>query len=300
MAWGLEIGSDTLRVCRGEMRRGRLQLRRRTEVAVPSGLIRPSLKDENVQDAAALGELFRDLVKKAGCGGWVRLVLPDPVFILRSVATEELPPKRHEARQFLRWQARDLLPFPAEEARLDYLPLGRGPEGRLRVVCLAARDRILAEYERALAHANLRTAVLDARTITLAQAASGLLGRGTSGLLAVGRGWTTLLVVQESQPRFWRLLRDGSEGWAGAERPRLLREVSDSLTFCLESEGIGPLGKMTLTGLGAGTAEVASALTELLSVPVTTLDLCAALRSEGRPDDLAQWGPAIGAAIRPC
>jgi len=200
----------------------------------------------------------------------------------------------------LRWQARDLLPFPPEEARLDYLPLGRGSDGRLRMICLAARDRILAEYERALSAAGLHAAVLDARTITLAQAASEHLGEGTAGLLAVGRGWTTFLVVQEGQPRFWRLLPDGSEGWMGAERPRLLREVSDSLTFCLESESIGPLGGMTLAGLGEGTAEVASALTEWLGVPVTALDLRAALRSQEYPDNLDVWGPAIGAAIRPC
>jgi hypothetical protein len=57
---------------------------------------------------------------------------------------------------------------------------------------------------------------------------------------------------------------------------------------------------VSLAGLGAWTSEVAPALAEWLGIPVTVLDLCAALQSEGHPDDLAQWGPAIGAAIRPC
>lgn len=300
MAWGLEIESETLRVCRAEVRRGRLHLRRRTEVAVPSGLIRPSQKDGNVADAAALSRLLRDLCKNAGCRGWVRVALPDPVFSLRTLASDELPEKREDAQRFLRWQARELLPFPADEARLDFLPLGPGPDGRVQAVCLVARDRILGEYERVLEDAGLNAAVLDARSISLAQAASAPLGRGTASLLAVGRTWTTLLVVQEGRPRFWRILHEGPQGWAGPDRLRLFREVADSLIFCRESEGMEPVEGVSLAGLGAWAAEVASALAEWLGVPVTTLDLCAALRSEGHPDDLAQWGPAIGAAIRPC
>lgn len=300
MAWGLEIEPETLRVCRADLTRGRLHLRRRAEVAAPSGLIRPSLKEGNVADAAALSGLLRELCRDAGCRGWVRVALPDPVFSLRTLASDELPAQREDARRFLRWKARELLPFPAEEARLDFFPLGPGPDGRVRAVCFAGCDRILAEYERVLMDAGLRAAVLDARSISLAQAASEPLGRGTAALLHVGSTWTTLLVVQEARPRFWRVLPEGLTGWTGDDRTRLLREVVDSLIFCRESEGTGPVERLTLAGLGPGTARVASALTEWLAVPVAALDLCAALRTDGHPDDLARWGPAIGAAIRPC
>jgi len=291
MSWGLEIGSETIRLCRAELRRGRLQLHRRAEVAVPSGLIQPSLKDGNVGDAGTLSGLLRDLCRSGGCRGWVRVALPDPVFTLRAIATDELPAGRQEAQRFLRWQARDLLPFPAEEARLDFLPAAAGPDGRLRVICLMARDRVLKEYERVLADAGLRAAVLDARSISLAQAASASLLRGTTGLLAAGGTRTTFLVVQEGRPRFWRILPEGRD---------LLREVADSLTFCRESEGVGPVDAVVVGGFGLQSAEVASALTEWLTVPVTTLDLCATLSADGHPDDLIHWGPAIGAAIRSC
>ncbi len=267
---------------------------------MPAGLVQPGQKNGNVAEAAALSGLLHDLCRKAGCRGWVRVALPDPVFSLRTLASDELPPKREEARRFLRWQARDLLPFPAEEARLDFLPLGPGPEGRVRAVCLAARERTLVEYERVLAAAGLRASVLDARSICLAQAASASLASGTTGLLAAGRTWTTLLLVEEGRPRFWRILREAVEMWGDGERPRLLREVADSLAFCRESEGIGPVERVLLTGLGGRTAEVASVLMNWLGIPVSGLDLCAALRTEGHPEDLAQWGAAIGAAIRPC
>jgi len=300
MAWGLDIGTEMVRLCRARMRRGQLQLQQRAELEVPRGLIRPSLKDTNVVDPPTLFGVLRALCGSGGYRGWVRLALPDAVFMLRTLSTHELPAKPSESRQFLRWQARDLLPFPAEEARIDFLPPISGSDGRLRVICLIARDRILAEYEQLLADAGVRPAVLDARSVTLAQAASSVLGDRTSGLLAVGETQTTLLVVEAGRPRFSRILPAGKYAWASRERSRLFREVGDSITFCYETEGIGAVDGLTVSGLGAFADGVVSALGEWLELPVRSLDLRTALGIDGQPEDLDPWGPAIGAAIRPC
>ena len=304
MGWGLEIASDMLRLCNAELRRGRLRLHRRAEMAVPPGLIRPSLKDSNLGDAATLSGVLHDLCRKAGCRGWVRVALPDPVFSLRTIATEALPESREEARRFLRWQARDLLPFPAEEARLDFLPAAPGPDGRVWAVCLMARDRVLLEYEKSLAGCDLQAATLDARSIGLAQAASPRLGRGSVALLAVDRAWTTFLWVHEGRPRFWRILPEGEPAWAGGDRARLLREVADSIAFCQESEGVGPMEGVMVAGLGPAMAEVTSALAHWLEVPVAPLLPSEIWGNGAGPADLAHdfvtWGPAVGAAIRPC
>lgn len=300
MAWGLEIDTEVLRLCRAEMWRGRLRLRRRAEAAVPAGLIRPSLKDRNLNEPAALTGVLRELCRQAGCRGWVQIALPDPIFSLRTIATDELPAVPEEARRFLRWQARDLLPFPAEEARLDSLPPVTGPDGRPRVICLMARDRVLAEYEQAIQDAGLRVAVLDTSSVSLAQAASTALKPGTIGLLTIGRTRTTLLVVQAGHPRFWRILPDGDQAWVDGQRHRLLREVADSVTFFREAEGLGAVDGLVLNGPGPLMAAVAPALADWLGVQVRPLDLRATLHTEGHAEDLSQWGPALGAAIRPC
>ena len=202
MPWGLEIGPETVRLCRAALRGGRLLLQRRLELPVPPDLIQPSLKEANVRESARLIALLTEVRHKARVGGWLRVVLPDAVFTMRSVASDQLPERRDDARRLLRWQARDLLPFPAEEARLDYLPLAPGADGRQRAVCLVARERVLAEYEAALAQAGLRVAVLDAQTIALAQAAGPALRADPVALLAVNGTRTTLLVVHEGLPRF--------------------------------------------------------------------------------------------------
>jgi Tfp pilus assembly PilM family ATPase len=299
MPWGLEIGPETIRLCRAALRRGHLLLQRRVELPVPPDLVQPSLKETNLREAPRLVALLTEARRKARVGGWLRVVLPDAVFTMRSLTTDQLPDRRDDARRLLRWQARDLLPFPADEARLDYLPLAPGPEGRRRTVCLVARERVLAEYEAALAQAGLQVAVLDAQTIALAQAAGSALRDGPAALLAVNGTRTTLLVVHEGLPRFWRQLPGGRDSWVDGREAQLLREVADSLTFCQESERTGSVKHVVVSGLGRLGGRVSANLTDWLGIPAAGLDLTTALRAGGDADDLAAWGAALGAAIRP-
>jgi Tfp pilus assembly PilM family ATPase len=302
MPWGVEIASDRIRVCRATSRRGRLRLRRAAEAPIPAGAIHPSFKNPNVADAAAAVGALRDLGRRLGCRGWVRVALPDPLFILRTIATDELPDDREAARRFLCWQARDLLPFPPEQARLDYCPAGTGPGGRLQFTCLIANDRILSEYERVLQDAGFLAAALDARSVALAQAASPLLDVAAAGLLTADGTRTTLLVVDGGRPRLWRILvADDANGGDGV---RLVREVADSLAFFREAEDVGPVEHLFVHGMGRRTAELATGLARWLEVPVSVLDLAAVLGPGTRPpaaaDELTRWGAALGAAIRSC
>ncbi len=301
MPWGLEIATDRIRLCRADARRGRIHLRGAAEAIVPPGLVQPSLKGGNLKDLAATSQTLRDLSRRVGCRGWVRVALPDPVFILRTIATDELPEDREAARRFLCWQTRDLLPFPSDEARLDYVQGGRGPDGRLRVTCLIAHDRILAEYEQALQAADLCAATLDARSVAFAQAASVLLAFPCAGLLTTDGARATLLILQDGRPRLWRLLPvDGEDDAAGV---RFIREVADSLAFFREAEDVDAVDRLFVHGMGHRTSEVASELARWLGLPVTILDLTAALAAGAGPrglsDELTRWGAALGASVRP-
>jgi Tfp pilus assembly PilM family ATPase len=301
MAWGLEIASDRIRLCRADVHRGRIRLRRAVESPVPSGVGQASVKDAHLGDGTAMTKALGELGRRAGCRGWIRVALPDPLFILRTIATEELPDEPAAARRFLGWQARDLLPFPADQARLDFVKAGSGPDGRLRLTCLIANDRILAEYERILQAAGFLVATLDARSVALAQAASVFLTFPSVGLLTADGPRATLLVVQEGQPRLWRIL--ATDGAGDENGVRLIREVADSLAFFREAEDVGPVKHLFVHGMGHRTPEVASGLTRWLELPVSVLDLSVALTSGAKPQGLAgeltRWGAALGAAIRP-
>jgi Tfp pilus assembly PilM family ATPase len=303
VAWGIEIASDVMRLCRADAREGRIRLSAAVEAPVPSGLIQPSLKERNLFDPAALTTPLRELAARVGCRGWVRLALPDPVFLLRSVSCQEIPANRAEARQFLRWQIREAIPFPGEDARVDYLSGQTGPDGHVRAACLIARDRILTEYEALLESAGLRAALLNARSVALAQAASASLPDRPRAFIGGNGARTTLLLTQDGRPRVWRILI-GQGRLGGESDRRFFREVSDSLTYFQESEGVGPVEEVLVAGLGARTPEIVSALAEWLDLPVTPLDLAPVLSARpagtGPHDDLTAWGAAIGAAIAPC
>lgn len=269
---------------------------------MPSGFVQPSPKDGNLKDSAATTQTLRDLSRRVGCAGWVRVALPDPVFLLRTIATDDLPEDRAAARRFLSWQVRDLLSFPSEESRLDYIPAGRARDGRLRVTCLIAHNRVLTEYERALQGAGLCAAMLDARSVALAQAASTLLAFPSVALLTADGPRATLLILQDGRPRLWRILPvDGSNDATGV---RLIREVADSLAFFRETEeDVEAVHRVFVHGLGQRTTEIGSELARWLDLPVATLDLTAVLASGAGPrglsDELTRWGAALGAAVRP-
>jgi Tfp pilus assembly PilM family ATPase len=268
---------------------------------VHPGLIQPSIKDPNLTDAAALTRMLRDLGRRVGCRGWVRVALPDPVFLLRTITTDALPPDRNAARRFLGWQARDLLPFPPDQARLDYVSAGAGHDGRLRLTCLIGNDRILAEYERLLHEADFLPAVLDARSVVLAQAAAASLTFQTVGILTADGPRVTLLVIEQGRPRLWRILTVDS--MADGNGVRLIREVADSLAYFREAEDVGPLERLFVHGMADRTAALASELTRWLELPVGILDLAGLQATgtwpQGLANELSRWGTALGAAIRP-
>lgn len=297
MAWGLEIAPDRLRLCRAELHRGHIRVRRVVDAVIPPGMVQPSIKETKLPDIPALTAALRSLRRRGGCRGWVRVALPDPLFILRTIATDQLPDEREAARRFLCWQVRDLLPFPAEQARLDYLKIGPGPDGRVRLACLVARHGLLADYERALQGAGFRAGTLDARSVSLAQATSVILTARTVGLLTCDGDRATLLLIQEGRPQLWRILA------ADGDQVRLIRDVADSLAFFQESEGLGPLERVLVHGMGPRTDEIAVGLARWLELPVSILDLAEAFVPETRPggstEELTRWGAAIGAAIRP-
>lgn len=297
MAWGVDIEGGRLRLCQATGRSGRIRLTARREADLPAGAIQPSIKDANLKDSARVLASLQEVCRQAGCRGWVGVALPDAVFNLRSLVTEAVPASRPEAQRFLAWQARELLPFPADEARVDFLPPQPIPDGRFRVVCLFARDQVIQEYERLLEAAGLRAAVVDARSVCLAQAGLAETPDGILGLLSIRDDRSTFLLLEDGQPRFWRNLPGGTD-WAGGSRPRALRELADSITYCQEAEGIGRLRSLTVEIGGSAGRDLLGTLQEWLDLPIRSLQLGAQAFATD-PGEHGTWGAAIGAAIRP-
>lgn len=105
----------------------------------PSGpcLLRPEAVREAVRRAVAAA---------SPAAGRATLVLPDGLARLALVDV----PAGAEAREFVRFRLAASLPWPAAEAAVDVLPMGRR-----RVVAAALRRAAVAEHEQALASAGV-------------------------------------------------------------------------------------------------------------------------------------------------
>lgn len=272
MRIGVDIGGHTLKVCAGE---GRGPARvRLAATAMPTDLLRPSFTDPNATDEEALARLLREtLARVAPRARRARVALPELAVRLRFLDFQDLPERREEIVQFIRFRLKASLPFPAEEARLDYLSLPPGHEdgGRRRLLCLIGRERVLAQYEGVLARAGLDAPCLAPGSVylynrwTAARDEALLLGH-------LGHSGTTLVVAAGGRPLLWRTLPLGGQAPGPDAAEALGREVADTLGFARDQAGLPRIERAMISGGLAARRDILEVLGSLVSAPVDLLD----------------------------
>jgi hypothetical protein len=170
-------------------------------------------------------------------GGRVTLVLPDGIARL----TVLVPPSGADPRDYLRFRLAASLPWPASDAIIDLLPVGRG-----RVIGAAVRRATVAQYEQLAASAGLTVERVHLGPLV---AIGSLLGRGgRSGVHAIlGDTAFCLAVIRGGDLEAFRSRRrDPSNG----EAERLLGEASRIARLAGEGDGDGAV-RLILSGSDA-------------------------------------------------
>jgi hypothetical protein len=237
---GLLVGFDAGAVSVAAIGRGpgRRRVRGFRRAALEPGALVPSPAGSNVVRRDEVREVLeRALDDVAPGGGSATLVLPDGIARLTVVET----PPEAEARDYVRFRLAPSLPWPASEAIVDLLPLGRG-----RVVGAAVRRATVAQYEQLAASTGLSVERVHLAPLV---ALGALLVRGRSARSAVhgvlGDVAMCLAVIRDGELVTLRnRRRDQSEG----EGPRLLAEAVR--TARLAGDGDGPV-QLVLSGSGA-------------------------------------------------
>jgi hypothetical protein len=142
-------------------RGGGLTLRRCEERALPEGLVRPSPSQLNIKDVGALAGEVRallDAVPRRARAFTGAVSLPDHCARVALLEFEAWPRKPAEAEALIRWRFQKELNAGVGDARIEYRmfplpaqnPSGTAPGGGapVRVLALAVRRDILAQYER--------------------------------------------------------------------------------------------------------------------------------------------------------
>jgi type IV pilus assembly protein PilM len=134
---------------------------------LPAGAVVPSLTAHNVADrprvVAALQAVFERL---GGRPRRVALVIPDVAARVSLLRFDQVPARREDLDQLVRWQLKKSAPFPIDDACVTYSPGARGAAGAEFVVAMARRD-VVREYEGVCDEAGAYAGLVDLATLSV-------------------------------------------------------------------------------------------------------------------------------------
>jgi type IV pilus assembly protein PilM len=309
---GLDIGSSSIRAV--EVRRGKddVSLTNFGQIPLPPNTV----QDGVIQDPAAVTTALKQLWSTARfVTRHVVLGVTNPQLIVRETQVANLPAK--ELKKALPFQVREMLPFAAERAVLDFYPLeDAGDAPTVRGLLIATpKDAVMAAVD-AIEQAGLRVEQVDLASFALLRAAARLDAQ-VEAIVDIGAQVTSMVVHADGEPLIVRtvprggrqvtdaiatrleihaseaeelkcrfgLYGDGRPDAAGAVhdaiRP-LLNEIRSSFTYLASGERQKRVTRLALTGGGALMPGLAEYLQKELDVTVILADSAARLRDTRR------------------
>jgi Tfp pilus assembly PilM family ATPase len=114
--------------------------------SIPSGVILPSPIERNIVQPEAYKKVFDLLLGGGKTPSRFYLGLPDASVRLSILDFQELPGRKKDLEQVIRWQMEKVFLYPLKETSLSFQDLGER-KGKRRLLAMAIRNEILAQYE---------------------------------------------------------------------------------------------------------------------------------------------------------
>ncbi len=208
---GLDIGSTGVRAAEFVPRRKRATLRRFASVPLPAGVVRAG----TVIDGEALTEAIRELWAKGKFKNrTVTLGIASAGVLVRQMDLDWMPPA--DFRKALRYQVEDALPFPVEDANLDYHLLeeldlaaeGEEPRKIARILLVAATREVVDTFVEAAQRAKLHVRGVDLLPFALVRARTPVLEPGgeVEAIVDIGADVVSVVVHAGGVPRYVRTI----------------------------------------------------------------------------------------------
>jgi len=199
-------------------------------------LLKPSIKEQNVLNAASLGAMLSE--------SWLKLLtdtkrvsLSIPDLAGRVMITElESPIKsKEEGIDQVKWKLKKSFPVELSELHLDYQLLKTSEEGVSTLLVAVVSRAVITEYEELLLSLSLEPAQIDFAAFNLYRLFAGRLEMSEQlAFLICYRGVLTVLIFQEGILDFHRSKYIHT---ALMDPIRLYREVNSSLLVYSDSRG---------------------------------------------------------------
>ena len=334
---GLDIGTSAVRAAQVSNGKNGLTLSKFGQVALPTG----SVIDGEIRDAGAVSQAIATLFKRSKISNKKVVVgVANQRVVVRQVDLPYLEEK--EFRAALKFQVADHIPMSVDDAEIDYQILAdyETDQGHMmRVLLVAAATDMVEQFVDTVAAAGLRPAGVDLIPFAVARAVSdaarGEVGLdGAEAIVDVGAGVTNVLVHQNGEAQFVRILLIGGDDatkaladdmeipfdeaeavkldlHSGVGSPQsarivaksvdeLVTEIQGSLDYYLGLEEAAPIRSVLLTGGGSMTPGLGQALETALEMTVynaTPLQQVDARKSGLDESQINQVEPVAAAAV---
>jgi type IV pilus assembly protein PilM len=218
---GVDISANGLRAVElGGVSKARPTLLRHHSVALPPGAVNRGEVVEPRTVATALKQLW-------STGGFtgkdVIIGIGNSRVLARDLSVPKASLKR--IRESLPFQVQEMLPFPTEDALLDFYPINEsvGENGPVvnGLLVAAVKDAVLGNVN-AIQLAGLHAVEVDLVPFALSRVLlRGANAKGTTAVIDVGGNTTIVIVSTEGVPQFVRIISTGGDDLTNALSTRL-------------------------------------------------------------------------------
>ena len=180
---------------------------------VPAGAVVASLTGHNIVDRPSVVEAVRAACQRAGQRPRrAALVIPDLAARVALIRFDQLPARREDLDQLIRWQVKKSLPFPVEEACITHSPGARSGAGGEFVTVAARRDTI-REYEGVCDEAGIYAGLVDLSTLSLVNLylGGGAVATGDWLVVHMRPEYTSIAILRGADLIFFRTRPEGEE-----------------------------------------------------------------------------------------
>ncbi|MCI0432396.1 MAG: pilus assembly protein PilM [Gemmatimonadetes bacterium] len=206
---GLDIGSGLIKLVVVDHSKGEPEI---VQIAT-SPLVPDAIVDGEVMDPALVADTIQSLVQSAGLKNkQVVAAVGGHDVIIKRIQMDRMG--RDDAREVIRWEAEQHVPFDMENVQLDFQildPDGTSPQ--MSVLLVAAKRELIDNRLNLLADAGLTPAVIDVDAFALYNAFERSNPGGLDGLVAlvnVGHETTNLNLLEDGLPVLVRDIPFGS------------------------------------------------------------------------------------------
>jgi type IV pilus assembly protein PilM len=206
---GLDIGSGLIKVAVIDHGKGEPEL---TKVAI-APLLADAIVEGEVMDPGIVGDAVRSAITGAGVKGkGVVTAVGGRDVIIKKIQIERM--KEEQARELIRWEAEQHVPFDMESVELDFQILDPHGDGLEMSVLLVAAKRDLIETKmRLLTDADIAPSIVDVDAFALHNAFEVNYPdamHGVVGLVNIGHEVTNINLLDDGVPLLTRDLAAGT------------------------------------------------------------------------------------------